>query len=122
MNGATTVAFDHPDETRTFPHGKTDIVRIGNATIAQLSLEPGWHWASDVKPIAGTETCQVHHVGYMVSGRLKVTMEDGTTQEIGPGQAYVIAPGHDAVVVGNDTVVGIEFSTPAAEIFAKTGS
>jgi len=122
MSGATTVAFDHPDETRTFPHGRTDIVRIGNATIAQLSLEPGWHWASDVKPIAGTERCQVHHVGYMVSGRLKVTMEDGTTQEIGPGQAYVIAPGHDAVVVGNDTVVGIEFSTPAAEIYAKPGS
>ena len=49
-------------------------------------------------------------------------MDDGTTQEIGPGQAYVIEPGHDAVVVGNDNVVGIEFSTPAAETYAKSGS
>ncbi len=122
MSGVTTVAFDHPDETRTFAHGRTDIVRVGNATVAQLSLDPGWHWAADVKPLAGTDTCQVHHVGYMVSGRLEVTMDDGTVREIGPGQAYVIEPGHDARVVGDVKVVGVEFSTQAAETFAKSGS
>ncbi len=122
MGGVTTVEFDRPDETRTFPHGQADIVRVGNATVARLSLDPGWHWASDVKPIAGTDTCQVRHVGYMVAGRLHVTMEDGTEQEIGPGQAYVIEPGHDARVVGNDKAISVEFSTPAAETFAKAGS
>jgi hypothetical protein len=96
-------------------------VRVGNSTIAQLNLEPGWHWAEDVKPLAGTDTCQVRHVGYLVSGRMNITMEDGSTQELAPGQAYVIEPGHDAVVVGNDKVVAVEYSTEAAETFAKTG-
>lgn len=121
MNGVTAIAFDHPDETRSFPHGRADIVRVGNSTIAQLSLEPGWHWADDIKPLVGTDTCQVRHVGYLVSGRMNVTMEDGSNLEIGPGQAYVIEPGHDAVVVGSDNVRAIEYSTEAAETFAKTG-
>jgi hypothetical protein len=122
MDGVTSVDFDHPDETRTFPHGRADIVRVGPSTIARLTLEPGWHWAQDVKPIAGTDTCQVRHVGYMVSGRLKATMADGTELEIGPGEAYVIEPGHDAVVLGDNQVIGVEFSTPAAETFAKAAS
>lgn len=121
MGGITTVAFDHPDETRSFNHGHVDIVRIGTSTVAQLSLDPGWHWADDVKPLAGTEHCQVRHVGYMVSGRLKVIMQDGTEQEVEAGHAYVIEPGHDAMVVGNDRMVAIEFSTEAAESYAKTG-
>ena len=120
MNGITTVAFGHPDETRSFSHGRVDIVRVGNSTMAQLSLEPGWHWEEDIKPLAGTERCQVRHVGYMIAGRLSVTMEDGSTQEITPGQTYVIEPGHDAAVVGNDVVLAVEFSTEAAETFAKT--
>lgn len=121
MGGITSVDFDHPDETRSFPHGRADIVRVGPSTIARLTLEPGWHWATDVKPIAGTDTCQVRHVGYLVSGRLQVTLADGTVQEIGPGAAYVIEPGHDAVVAGNDQFVAVEYSTPAAETYAKQG-
>lgn len=121
MTGITTIAFDHPDESRTFAHGRSDIVRVGNSAVAQISLEPKWHWADDVKPLVGTDTCQVRHVGYLVSGRLRVTMDDGSELEIAPGQAYVIEPGHDAFVVGNDKVVAVEFSTEAAETYAKTG-
>jgi hypothetical protein len=122
MSGTTIVTFDRPDETRNFPHGRADIVRVGASTVSLLNLEPGWHWADDIKPLAGTETCQIRHVVYMVSGRLRVTNADGSTQEIGPGQTYVIEPRHDAQVLGNDQLVAFEFSTEAAETFAKTGS
>lgn len=119
MSGVVTIDFDHPDETRAFPHGRVDIVRAGPSTIAQLSLEPGWHWKEDVKPLAGTDTCQARHVGYMESGRLQVTMADGTKLEIGPGETYVIDPGHDARVIGNEPVVALEFASQTAEGFAK---
>jgi mannose-6-phosphate isomerase-like protein (cupin superfamily) len=122
MAGVTTVDFDRPDETRSFTHGKVDIVRVGASSIARLSLQPGWHWAEDVKPIAGTETCQVRHVGYLVSGRMQVTTEDGTQLDIGPGESYVIEPGHYAEVVGQDELIALEFATQAVETFAKTAS
>lgn len=94
-------------------------MRMGSSTIAQLRLEPGWHWATDVKPIAGTGTCQVRHAGYMISGRSKVTMADGSSKEIVAGDTYLIEPGHDAVVADTEPVVALEFSTTAAEIYAK---
>jgi mannose-6-phosphate isomerase-like protein (cupin superfamily) len=115
----TDINFDKPDETRTFPNGRWDIVHIGPSTVARATLEPGWHWGTDVKPIAGTDSCQHRHVGYLISGRLKVTMDDGSENEVGAGTAYVIEPGHDAVVLGNEAAVGIEFSTKAAEEYAK---
>ena len=46
-------------------------------------------------------------------------MDDGSEMEIGPGDTYVIAPGHDAWVVSDEPVSGIEFSREAVEEFAK---
>jgi hypothetical protein len=119
MSGVTSVDFDHADETRTFNHGRVDIVRVGPSTMARLSLEPGWHWADDVKPLAGTDSCQSRHVGFMDSGHLHVVMEDGTELDIGPGETYVIEPGHDAMVVGNEPLVALEFATETAERYAR---
>jgi hypothetical protein len=103
-------SFDSPDETR--PHkgkGKADVVEIGERTVARITLEPGWKWSENLKPIAGTDSCQVSHLGYVTSGRLKVTMDDGAQEEYGPGDVYAIAPGHDAEVVGDDTCVTVDF-------------
>lgn len=119
MAGVSTIDFDRPDETRTFSHGRIDIVRVGSSSIARLSLEPGWHWDEHVKPVAGTETCQTRHVGYLAAGRLRVMMEDGTRLEIEPGESYVIEPGHDAEVIGNEPIIALEFVTQTAETFAK---
>ena len=80
----------------------------------ELSLEPGWHWSEDIKPLAGTDTCQARHVGFMESGSLHVMMADGA-MDIGPGETYVIEPGHDAEVAGNEPVVALEFATQTAE-------
>ena len=102
--------LDTPDETRTFPNGKVEVVRIDNVTIGHATFEPGWQWSKDVKPIAGTASCQAAHTGYQISGRLMIKMDDGTELELGPGDAFVIPPGHDGWVVGDEPVVSIDFT------------
>ena len=46
------------------------------------------------------------------------THEDGTEGQIAAGEAYVIEPGHDAWVVGNEPFVGLEFESRSAETYA----
>ena len=111
--------LDSPDEIRTFDNGKTEVVTLGDFTASRLVLEPGWRWSENVKPIAGTDSCQVLHTGYQVSGRLHVRLDDGTEAECGPGDAYVIPPGHDAWVVGDEPVVSVDMSSVTAERYAK---
>jgi mannose-6-phosphate isomerase-like protein (cupin superfamily) len=113
--------FDSPDETRTPDKTQVDVVRMGGTTAARMTLEPGWRWSECVKPVAGTDSCQIRHVGVVQSGRLAVTHDDGTEVELGPGQAYVIEPGHDASVVGDERFVGFEFESRSAEEYAKGG-
>jgi mannose-6-phosphate isomerase-like protein (cupin superfamily) len=108
-----------PDETRTFEHGELKTATVGDFKVAQSSLEPGWKWSEDIKPIVGTESCQFQHYGVLLSGRMKVLADDGSEMEIGPGDAYVIPPGHDAWVVGDEAASGLEFSREAVERFAK---
>ena len=110
--GLTTLeskSLDAPDETRPFSHGKLDVVNIGGTVVGRSTFEPGWKWSEYVKPIAGTDNCQATHLGYMISGRMQVVMNDGTETELGPGDAAVIPPGHDAWIVGDETCVFLDF-------------
>jgi len=111
-------SLDSPDETRSFDNGKMDIVSVDEVTAGRVTLEPGWRWSEAIKPIAGTNSCEVQHTGYVVSGRMRVVMDNGSEQEIGPGDVYVIRPGHDAWVIGDETYVGVDFSSDM-ERFAK---
>jgi hypothetical protein len=90
------------------------------ASAARMTLQPGWRWSECIKPVAGTDSCQVRHVGLVQSGRLGIAHNDGTQGEVGPGQSYVIEPGHDAWVVGDEPFVAYEFETKAAEEYART--
>ena len=102
-------SLDAPEEVRPFAgHGSMAVVHVGGATIGRGTFEPGWRWSQDVKPIAGTDSCQAHHTLYVVSGRMGVRMDDGTEFEIGPGDASVIAPGHDAWTIGDEACVAID--------------
>lgn len=83
-----------------------------------MTYEPGWRWSVDVKPIAGTQACQFHHVGVTMSGRLRVQMQDGVELEIGPGEVFEIPPGHDAWVVGDEPWVSVDFE--AMRAYART--
>ena len=103
-------SFDAPDEVRPFEgHGHADVVMVGGHAVARGTFEPGWRWSTDLKPIAGTESCEVSHLGYCISGRMRVRMDDGSESEVGPGQAVAIPPGHDAEVVGDEACVMVDF-------------
>ncbi len=98
-----------PDETRAFGHGKVEIIHIAGGTVGRLTLQPGWRWSKDVKPLVGTQWCEAPHFQYQVSGRLHVIMEDGADFELGPGDVSVLPSGHDAWVVGDEPVVLIDW-------------
>ena len=119
MAGVVARDFGSPDETRTPDKTRMEVVRMGGSTAARLTFQSGWRWSECIKPVAGTDSCQVHHVGVAQSGRIAVRHDDGTEVEIGPGQTYVIEPGHDAWVVGDEPFVGFEFESEAAEEYAK---
>ena len=91
-----------PDEVRSFPNGRLEIFTLDDVVIGRTQFEPGWHWATDVRPIAGTASCQYHHLGVCISGRLGVRMDDGTTFEIGPDTVFDIPAGHDGWVIGDE--------------------
>jgi class 3 adenylate cyclase len=104
-------SFSEPHEHRSFSRGSAQIVTLDEVTIGLARWEPGWRWSTHLAPIAGTSSCQVHHLGYAISGRLLVTMDDGQTLEIPPDSAYEIPSGHDAGVVGDEPFVTLEWTS-----------
>ena len=104
-------ATSKPDETRKFvDKGKVDTFTFEDRTIAIGTFEPGWKWSSHVKPIAGTDTCKSPHFGYVVSGRMRIKGDDGSEEEFATGDIFMIEPGHDAWIVGNDTCRLVDFA------------
>lgn len=108
--------FRSPDQTRSFPNGQIEMVTHHETTIGRFVLQPGWRWSRDVAPIAGTRSCQVHHIGVVLKGKLHLETDAGETFEFGTGDVYDIPPGHDAWVGGDETYEAIEFA--GARIFA----
>lgn len=102
-------SFDQPEEIRTISRGKIEVVKLGDVSVMRAQFEPGWRWSECVKPVAGTESCQVSHLLHVVAGRMGVRMNDATEVEFGPGDVGVIPPGHDAWVIGNEKCVSIDF-------------
>lgn len=100
--------LDHPDERREFPLGKLDLVTIGGITWGRGTFMPNWRWASSVKPLVNTHSCEAPHLQYHVSGRLAVRMDDGSEAVYGPGDVSLVPTGHDAWVVGDEPVVVID--------------
>ena len=117
MAGITTARFESADEAHTFEKGRFELVRIGDLTVGRASYEPGWKWSEHLKPLVGTPSCEVSHVGLVLSGRAKIVMDDGTETEVGPGDLFSVAPGHDSWVVGDEPYVSIHFL--GAERYAK---
>jgi hypothetical protein len=110
MTGTDVKNFQSPEETRPFAaRGGSEVVHLDGRAVSRGTFEPGWRWSVDVKPLAGTESCQVRHLGYVVAGRMRVTMDDGSVGEVGPGDVVSIAPGHDAEVVGDESCVIVDF-------------
>lgn len=99
--------FDAPDESRTFDKGHFEVVHIGGMTLGRASYEPGWKWSEHVGRALGKKSCDVEHVGIVVSGRAVAAMDDGRVIEIKAGDIFYIPPGHDSWVVGNEPYVSL---------------
>jgi 3',5'-cyclic AMP phosphodiesterase CpdA len=102
--------LERPDERRELPKLVGDIVHIGSHTIGRGTLQPGWRWSNDIRPIVGTNSCEFLHQGVVLSGTLHVEMNDGSTLDVTAGDVYVIPPGHDAWVVGDEPMRSIDWS------------
>jgi hypothetical protein len=111
MSGLEGKTFDSPDEVREFKaHGRVELVNLDTGSVGKGTFEPGFKWSNDVKPLAGTDSCQVAHVGYVLSGRMTVRMNDGSEHEYAPGEAFNMPPGHDAWTVGDEACVLVDFA------------
>jgi quercetin dioxygenase-like cupin family protein len=111
----TAKRFDHPDETHTFvgDSGHSEVVHLGERTASRSTFRPGWRWSDHIRPEAGTERCEMFHLGYVLSGRMRIAMHGGSVVEIGPGDAFEIPPDHDAEVIGESDCVLIDFGDMA---------
>jgi quercetin dioxygenase-like cupin family protein len=101
--------FDNPDETRRFEKGKFEVVQIGGMTIGRATYEPGWKWSEHVGKAQGATSCQVEHVGMVLSGSATAAMDDGRVIEMRAGDLFYVPPGHDSWVVGNEPYVSLHF-------------
>jgi quercetin dioxygenase-like cupin family protein len=103
----TLVNLDSPDELRTFEKGRFEVYRIGPLTLGRATYEPGWKWSEHVGAVRGERSCQVEHVGLVLSGRAMAAMDDGTEKVMGPGDFFYVPPGHDSWVVGDEPYVSL---------------
>jgi hypothetical protein len=113
--------LDSPDERRSTDHGVLEVAHLPAATIVRAVFRPGWRWSTDVAPQVGTTSCQVAHAGYVISGRLHVRMDDGRECDLRPGDAHVVAPGHDAWVLGDEPCVIVDFTATEGALAGHVG-
>jgi uncharacterized cupin superfamily protein len=110
MTGMASKTFDAPDETRPFADkGMAQVVSVGEHVVLKGQFEPGWRWSEHLKPVVGTDSCQSPHFLYVLSGRMRVRMNDGSEDEVGPNTVARIEPGHDAWVVGDEPCIVVDF-------------
>ena len=119
MAGIAHKKFDSADEVRTPDKARIEVVDLGSAKCMRMTAQPGWRWSESVKPVVGTDSCRARHVGTVTAGALHVVHDDGTEQDLTPGAAYVIEPGHDAWVTSTEPFVSFEFESATAATYAK---
>lgn len=109
-----------PDVTRECGHGKLDLVTVDETTLVRVTLQPGWKWSESIRPIVHTDSCLVHHLQYVIRGRLRIVQDDGSQMDLGPGDFASVPPGHDAWVLGEEPFECIDFS-PDMKQYAQEG-
>ena len=104
------VSFEKPHEVREGTNWRLELLNLaGGAQVGRITVQPGWRWSQDVKPVAGTDLCMAPHQQYQLSGHMHIVMSDGTELDTGPGEIPSLPPGHDAWVVGEEQVVAIDW-------------
>jgi class 3 adenylate cyclase len=102
-------SFSRPDEVRTTPKVRFETVGLDDATVGHCTFEPGWRWSTHIGPLMGATSCPIRHLGYSMSGTVRVVMDDGQTLDIGPDTVFDIPPGHDQWVIGDEPWIALEW-------------
>lgn len=114
MSGAELKSFDKADEVRLHAGlGHTEMINVAGRPVMRNTYEPGWRWSTNLRPIVGGDLCQVRHLGYVISGTMRLYLSDGSTLDVGPGEVTAIEPGHDAEVIGTENCVFVDFGDVA---------
>jgi class 3 adenylate cyclase len=103
-------SLDQPDDVRVFGRGRLEVVELNDAAFGRIVYEPGWRWTVDVQPIAQTDLCEIHHMGYVIAGQLHLEMRDGSSLDARAGDVFECPPGHDAWVVGDQAWISIDWA------------
>ncbi len=102
-------SFNKPDASNSpSPKLKSDMIKLAGKELYRMTAQPGWKWTVDLGPIVGTDTCQMDHLLYVISGRMMIKLDSGTELELGPGDIVHIPPGHDGWGLGDEPTVWIE--------------
>jgi hypothetical protein len=112
MGGVQVKSFDKPDEVYVFEDGRSkgEFVTVNDETVIRSWLAPGWNWDEMVKPMTdGWTSCQEEHREYVLSGRIRYLMEDGSETVVEPGSFVYIPPGHRAWVEGDEDCVLLDW-------------
>lgn len=100
--------FDRPDEVRTFPKGRLELITITGQTFGRATYEPGWKWSVDVGPGVGKRRCDVEHLGLVLAGHATAAFDDGRVFDLTAGTLFYIPPEpHDSWVVGDEQYVSV---------------
>jgi quercetin dioxygenase-like cupin family protein len=109
MTNLTKKSFNSPDDTVNRGEKiKVEVINAENLKIMKVTAEPGWTWSKHTKPVVKTDSCQTHHLLYVISGKVGARMNDGKVEEFGPGEIGDIPPGHDGWTVGDEPAVWLE--------------
>lgn len=114
----TLINFEHPSAVRTFAKGRFELYNVGPLTLGRATYEPGWRWSEHVGGATGETSCQVEHVGLVLSGAAVAEMDDGRQEVMRAGDFFYIPPGHDSWVVGEEAYVSLHII--GSEDYAKS--
>ncbi|HLY31804.1 MAG TPA: cupin domain-containing protein [Ktedonobacterales bacterium] len=109
MAGIEQKSFASPDEIRTPPKARMEIVTLDGRPVVKATYSPGWRWSVDTAPVVGGDSCQLTHFAYVLSGRMRARLNDGAEMEAGPGDVVFIQPGHDGWTIGDEPCVILDF-------------
>lgn len=115
MARLTRTSLAAPNTGRALGRAEGALASAGALAVGRAWLQPGWRWSIDVKPVAGTASCQVHHVQVLLAGRIAVRMDDGEEAVFDPGDVFEIPPGHDSWVVGEELADLLDISGNVGE-------
>jgi class 3 adenylate cyclase len=102
-------SFTAPDQLREFPLVRIETIDLDEVHVGHCLFEPGWRWSTSFGEMMGTSSCPIRHLGYTISGSLRVVMDDGQGMDLGPGSVFDIPPGHEKWVVGDEPWVTVEW-------------